>query len=77
MDAGNCDLPGNHLHNTITLRGSCKWEKVVELVSEIMTYTKKMFDPLQPNVELVDIEDIAHALSMLCRANGHCLNLTP
>ena len=40
-------------------------------MSEIMTYTKKMFDPLQPNVELVDIEDIAHALSMLCRANGH------
>ena len=40
-------------------------------MSEIMTYTKKMFDPLHPNVELVDIEDIAHALSMLCRANGH------
>ena len=40
-------------------------------MSEIMTYTKKMFDPLQPNAELIDIEDIAHALSMLCRANGH------
>ena len=36
-----------------------------------MTYTKKMFDPLHPNAELIDIEDIAHALSMLCRANGH------
>ena len=41
------------------------------MVSEIMTYTKKMFDPLHPEVELIDIEDIAHALSMLCRANGH------
>ena len=40
-------------------------------MSEIMTYTKKMFDPLRPDVELIDIEDIAHALSMLCRANGH------
>ena len=40
-------------------------------MSEIMTYTKKMFDPLRPNAELIDIEDIAHALSMLCRANGH------
>lgn len=40
-------------------------------MSEIMTYTKKMFDPLRPNVELIDIKDIAHALSMLCRANGH------
>ena len=43
----------------------------MELVSEIMTFTKKMFDPLQPNAELIDIADIAHALSMLCRANGH------
>ena len=44
---------------------------VVDLMSEIMTYTKMMFDPLHPNAELIDIEDIAHALSMLCRANGH------
>ena len=36
-----------------------------------MTCSKKMFDPLRPNVDLIDIEDIAHALSMLCRANGH------
>jgi len=40
-------------------------------MSEIMTFTRKMFDPLRPKVELVDIVDIAHALSMLCRANGH------
>ena len=40
-------------------------------MSEIMTYTKKMFDPLHPKTEQIDIMDIAHALSMLCRANGH------
>ena len=40
-------------------------------MSKLMTYTKKMFDPLQPHAALIDIEDIAHALSMLCRANGH------
>ena len=40
-------------------------------MSEIMTYSKKMFDPLHPKTELIDIEDIAHALSLLCRANGH------
>ena len=40
-------------------------------MSQIMTCSKKMFDPLQPEVALIDIEDIAHALSMLCRANGH------
>jgi hypothetical protein len=43
----------------------------VEMMSEIMTYSKKMFDPIHPNMELIDIEDIAHSLSMLCRANGH------
>lgn len=40
-------------------------------MSEIMTCSKKMFDPLHPNRELIDITDIAHSLSMLCRANGH------
>lgn len=40
-------------------------------MSEILTYTRKMFDPLRPDAALIDIEDIAHALSMLCRANGH------
>lgn len=41
------------------------------MMSEIMTYTRKMFDPLRPDVTLIDIRDIAHALSLLCRANGH------
>ena len=40
-------------------------------MSEIMTQSKKMFDPLHPDVQLIDVVDIAHALSMLCRANGH------
>lgn len=40
-------------------------------MSSIKTYTDVMFDPLNPESELIDILDIAHALSMLCRANGH------
>lgn len=40
-------------------------------MSEIATYTGKMFDPLAPEPALIDIRDIAHALSLLCRANGH------
>lgn len=40
-------------------------------MSRIMTCSHKMFDPLNPETELIDIGDIAHALSMLCRANGH------
>ena len=40
-------------------------------MSSIKTYTGVMFDPVKPNPDLIDIVDIAHALSMLCRANGH------
>ncbi len=40
-------------------------------MSCIMTRSHKMFDPLNPDVSLIDIADIAHSLSMLCRANGH------
>ncbi|MDD6212522.1 MAG: phosphohydrolase, partial [Clostridiales bacterium] len=37
----------------------------------IITYKHHHVDPLNPKPEDVDIRDIAHALSMLCRANGH------
>lgn len=37
----------------------------------IMTYTGLFMDPLAPEPEQVRIEDIAHALSMISRANGH------
>lgn len=37
----------------------------------ITTYTKIEFDTMHPDMELIQIEDIAHALSMLVRANGH------
>ena len=40
-------------------------------MSEILTYTGIMFDPTKPNKELINERDIAHALSLLCRANGH------
>ena len=37
----------------------------------IITYTKTRFYPLRPNVEDIKIEDIAHSLSLMTRANGH------
>jgi hypothetical protein len=40
-------------------------------MTSITTYTKKRFDPILPEEELIDILDIAHSLSLLCRANGH------
>ena len=40
-------------------------------MSYILTYKKIEFYPINPKIEDIDIEDIAHALSLLCRANGH------
>jgi hypothetical protein len=37
----------------------------------IQTYTGKQFWPLDPRPDDVDIHDIAHALSSICRFNGH------
>lgn len=41
-------------------------------MSWIQTFTGKKFDILAPRPEDVDIRDIAHALSLLCRFGGHC-----
>jgi hypothetical protein len=38
----------------------------------MMTYTGKAFYPYDMREEDIDIVDIAHALSMLCRYGGHC-----
>lgn len=40
-------------------------------MSYITTVTGKHFDPLNPDDRLIDIYDIAHSLSLMCRANGH------
>jgi hypothetical protein len=40
----------------------------------IQTFTGKQFWPMDPHVEDVDIQDIAHALAMQCRYAGHCLS---
>lgn len=37
----------------------------------IRTISGKKFWPLNPRAEDVDIEDVAHALSLMCRYNGH------
>ena len=40
-------------------------------MSHITTFTGKHFDPTKPDMTMVDIRDIAHALSLTCRGNGH------
>ena len=40
-------------------------------MNRIMTFSGIMINPLAPDPDSIMLEDIAHALSMLCRANGH------
>lgn len=37
----------------------------------ITTYSKVRFSPFAPNTSVIKLLDIAHSLSLLCRANGH------
>lgn len=37
----------------------------------ITTYTGVHFEPMDPQTESIRIEDIAHALPLICRGNGH------
>ena len=37
----------------------------------IYTYSEKEFWPLDPIIDEISINDIGHALSLLCRGNGH------
>ena len=47
-------------------------KKHLRLMSDyITTYTGKHFEPLNPDPAAIDIQDIAHALSLICRGNGH------
>ncbi len=40
------------------------------MADHIKTYTGLYFEPTEPDIERIDIRDIAHALSLLCRGNG-------
>lgn len=46
---------------------------ITEPITDIwlQTFTGKRFYPLNPIIDDINIEDIAHALSLLCRFGGH------
>jgi hypothetical protein len=44
----------------------------IPMSSAILTATGKWFDVLNPDPALIDLADIAGALSKLCRFGGHC-----
>lgn len=56
---------------------SSNWSTVQSLLYNspddkwIQTYSGNKFYPLNPNLEDINIKDIAHALSMQCRFTGH------
>lgn len=37
----------------------------------IQTHSGKFYDFVEPHVDMIDIHDIAHSLSLLCRFTGH------
>lgn len=54
------------------------------MANYLTTYTGEHINPINPEIEKIHIEDIAHALSLICRGNGqtthfysvaqHCIN---
>ena len=40
-------------------------------MSSFLTFSGHEIDPCNPETDQIFIEDIAHALSMICRAGGH------
>jgi len=46
-------------------------KETLQTDSSIRTYSGIYFDVLNPTLEMVNIEDIAHSLSMQCRWGGH------
>ena len=41
-------------------------------MSYITTYTRNHFNPVHPEAEKIDIQDIAHALSLTCEGKWTC-----
>ena len=54
---------------TVAIRMSS--QKVLTMSDYIRTYTGIRFYPLEPDPAQIEIRDIAHALPMICRGNGH------
>ena len=56
---------------TTRIRTICEPATATRRGDWIQTFTGQRFWPLDPHPDEVDIRDIAHALSMLCRFTGH------
>lgn len=59
-----------------TIDGKFEKEKLLSdrIGDYIQTFSGKKFYPLDPRIEEIDVHDIAHALSNVCRFTGHQRN---
>lgn len=48
------------------------WSKHTPTAQEIETASGLYLDVASPNPEMIQVDDIAHALSNICRYGGHC-----
>ncbi len=62
------------MKETIKEFNTMKESECSQDVGYITTYTGVHFYPTAPSPEDIHIEDIAHALSYICRGNGHVKN---
>lgn len=84
-DAGRHSLVDTHvLHDDGTRHGTVDRNAFLQSTGAMtttttkrgdwmQTFTGRQFWPLDPDASSIEIEDIAHALSMQCRYAGHCL----
>ena len=49
-------------------------KRSIKMSDYITTYTGNHIDPADPDPEAISIRYIAHALSLICRGNGHVRN---
>lgn len=67
---GTIDVPPHLIEEVLRFRGELKVPSPC-IGSTIRTWTGRYFDVANPRAEDICIDDIAHALSLICRYNGH------
>lgn len=62
----------SHVPSVFTQPAGYKQDPFNENDAWIQTFSGRRFNPTNPHVDAIVIQDIAHSLSMQCRFSGHC-----
>jgi 5'-deoxynucleotidase YfbR-like HD superfamily hydrolase len=67
-------MPGSNMDDGMTRDEIADYMREVNVKKNpgMSTYGGSFIDFLNPQVDSIKIEDIAHSLSLICRFNGHC-----